>query len=120
MFLVSIVCVAAGIWLGARSYLALRGATIIDGRVVYLDEFDQLVEGGTARTTWPVIEFNNIQGEPRSIVAPYNQALRPGDSVRVMYSAVTNEAEVYSPLRMWLPGGTLLCLGIGLMMFGPS
>src|SRR5262245_52622154 len=91
--LVGTMFVAAGIWLAARSFLSLRRATIVDGRVIYLDQVDQPSEGGTVKASWPVIEFNDASGEPRTIIDPYNQLRRPGDSVRVLYSPATGKAK---------------------------
>src|SRR6185503_17201335 len=108
--------VVVGLWLIAASSLSLRGATVVEGEVAYLDQVDQPSEGGTVKATWPVIAFTNAHGERQFVVDPYNSSRWIGDRVKVMYSP-SADAKVYSPLRLWLPGATLICLGIGLIAF---
>jgi hypothetical protein len=118
--LLGTVFVAAGIWLLARSVYSLRQATIVTGEVEYLDQVEVPTEGGTAKSMWPVIRFQDSRGEARRLVDPHNPFRRPGDSVRVMYSALTGEARVYSLFRLWLPGAALASAGIGLITYWPS
>jgi hypothetical protein len=111
--------VVVGVWLIIRSSVSLQQTTVVDGEVVYLEQVEMPAEVGTTKATWPVIEFKDWKGEPRRILDPTNPFRHPGDSVRVLYSTVSGEAKVYSPLRLWLPGSTMVCLGIAAIAFGP-
>jgi hypothetical protein len=118
--LLGTVFVVAGVWLLTKSVLSLRQATIVTGEVEYLDQVELPTEGGTAKSMWPVIRFQDSRGEVRRIVDPHNPFRRPGDSVRIMYSALTGEAKIYSLFRLWLPGAALACAGMGLITSWPS
>ena len=117
--LLGLLLIGIGLAIFVRELAYLRTASIVSGRVVYIDRFDskEMGEGEMPmRMSFPVVEFVDDAGERKRIVDVFPFGSRRGN-VRVAFVPGRPEkARIYSFTRFWGLPVLLVALGVAALV----
>jgi hypothetical protein len=121
-FYFGLLVIAIGaVWI-AKEVAFLRGASVVKGKIAYVDRFETAdlgEDGQKVHVAWPVVEFVHGGGEVRRIVDIAYRRRKLGEQVWVAFPPRAPEkSRIYTVVRFWALPALVIAAGLALVL-GP-